>query len=46
MLPTCRTAQEVLGQEFLTVRARLLEVAAAVDPIERGAGSVGDDPNP
>lgn len=33
------TAAEVLNREFLEVRARLLEVAAALDRIDRGKGS-------
>jgi hypothetical protein len=33
-----------LDQEFLTVRAKLLEVAAGLDRIERGEGSARDDP--
>lgn len=39
-----RSADEVLDQEFLIVRAKLLEVAASLDRIERAAGSVADDP--
>ncbi len=37
-------AAEVLDREWLTVRARLLEVAAALDRIDRADGSVADDP--
>ncbi len=37
-------AVEVFNQEFLTIRAKLLEVAAALDRIGRGAGTVEDDP--
>ena len=32
-----------LDREFLEVRARILEIAAALDRIERGAGSVDRD---
>ena len=37
-------ALEVLDREWLTVRARLLEVAAALDRIYRAEGSVAEDP--
>jgi hypothetical protein len=37
-------APEVLDREWLTVRARLIEVAAALDRIDRADGSVADDP--
>ncbi len=37
-------ALEVLDREWLTVRARLLEVAAALDRIHRARGSVTEDP--
>ena len=39
------TATEILDREFLTVRGKLLEVAAALDRIERGSiegGSIND----
>ncbi len=39
-----RNASEVLDREWLTVRARLIEVAAALDRIDRADGSVADDP--
>jgi hypothetical protein len=38
------TAAQILDREFLTIRCKLLEVAAALDRIERGRGSVADDP--
>jgi len=38
------SAGEMLDQEFPTVRAKLLEVAAALDRIARAKGSVDDDP--
>lgn len=38
-----RTAREVFDQEFLTVRAKLLEVAAALDRIDRAGGSLAND---
>ena len=37
-------ASDVLNREFLEVRARLLQVAAALDRLDRAAGSVADDP--
>jgi hypothetical protein len=37
-------AIDVFDQEFLTIRAKLLEVAASLDRIRRGAGTVEDDP--
>ncbi len=37
-------ASEVLDQQWLTVRARLIEVAAALDRIDRAEGSAADDP--
>ena len=38
------SANEVLNREFLEVRARLLQVAAALDRLDRADGSVVDDP--
>jgi hypothetical protein len=38
------TAADVLNREFLEVRARLLQIAAALDRIDRASGSVADDP--
>ena len=40
----CSHAVDVLDQEFLVVRARLLEIAAALDRVGRATGSVADDP--
>lgn len=41
MLPTAklrpRSSQQILDDEFLTLRAKILELAAALDRIERGA---------
>ncbi len=37
------TAAQVLDREFLTIRGKLLEVAAALDRVERGQGSVAGD---
>ena len=38
------TAAQILDREFLTIRGKLLEVAAALDRIERGQGSADGDP--
>jgi hypothetical protein len=37
-------APSVLDREFLTLRGRIIEVAAVLDRIARAAGSVADDP--
>jgi hypothetical protein len=37
-------AAGVLDREFLEIRAKLLQVAASFDRIDRGAGSVEGDP--
>jgi hypothetical protein len=39
-----RTAHDVFDQDFLPVRAKLLEVASALDRIDRGEGSLANDP--
>jgi hypothetical protein len=38
------TASQVLDHEFLTMRCKLLELAAAFDRIDRAEGSVASDP--
>jgi hypothetical protein len=38
-----RTAREVFDAEFLSVRAKLLEVAASLDRIDRCEGSLDND---
>ncbi len=38
------TAAAVFEREFLPLRARLIEVAAALDRVARAEGSVRDDP--
>jgi hypothetical protein len=43
-MPNLRTAAAVFDQELLPIRAKLLEVAAALDRIDRAAGSVESDP--
>jgi hypothetical protein len=37
------SAAQILDREFLELRAKLLELAASLDRIERAAGSVQDD---
>lgn len=37
-------AAELLDQEFLVLRAKILEIAAALDRLDRGDGDVGGDP--
>lgn len=43
-MPIPLDAPEVLDREFLEVRARLLQVAAALDRLDRAAGDVSSDP--
>lgn len=38
------TSQAVLENEYLPVRAKILEVAASLDRIERATGDVAGDP--
>ena len=38
-----RNSADVLDQEFLPIRAKILEVAAALDRLDRAAGSLGAD---
>jgi hypothetical protein len=38
------TAAETIDREFLTVRARILEIAAALDRVQRGDGYSDSDP--
>ena len=42
-MPSTRTAREVFDQEFLLARAKILEVAAALDRIDRADGSLAND---
>lgn len=41
---TSLTAPEVLNREFLEVRSKILDLAAAFDRLGRAQGSVADDP--
>jgi hypothetical protein len=43
-MPHIATAPEILEREFLTLRGRLLDVAAALDRIARGKGIANGDP--
>ncbi len=43
-LPASQSALATLDREYLVVRAKLLEVAAALDRIDRADGSVAEDP--
>jgi hypothetical protein len=38
------SARDVLAREYLETRAKLLEIAASLDRIDRGRGSAVDDP--
>lgn len=44
MHPRPLTAADFLDEEFLIVRAKILEVAAALDRLDRGDGDVSQDP--
>jgi hypothetical protein len=39
-----QTAEQVLQQEFLLARAKILELAATLDRIERAGGNVDEHP--
>jgi hypothetical protein len=41
-MPIPLSAAEVLNREFLEIRARLLQVAAALDRLDRAAGAAGE----
>jgi hypothetical protein len=43
-MPPLLSAPEVLNREFLEIRSKILELAAAFDRLERADGSVEDDP--
>lgn len=42
-LPQPSTAQDVLDREYLEIRAKLLQIAASMDRMDRGVGSVQSD---
>jgi len=43
-MPPSLAAAEILEREFLTTRSRLIDLAAALDRLDRANGSVDDDP--
>jgi hypothetical protein len=43
-MPLPLTAPEVLSREFLEIRCKILDLAAALDRLHRAEGSVADDP--
>jgi hypothetical protein len=43
-MPIPLTAAEVLNREFLETRCKILELAAALDRLDRADGSTDDDP--
>jgi hypothetical protein len=43
MMTNVRSSSEVFEQEFLPIRAKLLEVAAALDRLDRASGSVASE---
>ena len=43
-MPAPLSAAEVLSREFLDIRCKILDLAAALDRLDRAGGSVGDDP--
>lgn len=44
LMSTATSASDVLQREFLEMRAKILELAASLDRIDRADGSVADDP--
>lgn len=38
------SAQDILDREFLETRAKLLELAASLDRLDRATGSIREDP--
>lgn len=43
-MPGPMTAPQILDREYLEVRAKILELAAAFDRLDRGRGDVAGDP--
>lgn len=43
-MPMPRVAKDVLDREFLELRAKILEIAATLDRLDRAEGSVAADP--
>jgi len=44
LMPPLLSAPEVLNREFLEIRCKILELAAAFDRLDRADGSIDDDP--
>lgn len=42
-MPASMNAEKVLDREFLEIRAKILELAASFDRLDRGEGSVRND---
>ena len=42
MTPIERTAEQVVAEEFLIARAKILELAATLDRIERASGDIDE----
>ena len=43
-MPPLLSAPQILNREFLEIRCKILELAAALDRLERADGSVDEDP--
>lgn len=43
-MPHPMPAPQLLNRDFLEIRAKILEIAAALDRLDRGEGDVDDDP--
>lgn len=43
-MPRSMPAPDVLNREFFEMRAKILELAASLDRLDRGEGSVAGDP--
>ena len=43
-MPNPMTAKQVLDREFLEIRCKILEIAAALDRLERAEGALDGDP--
>lgn len=43
-MPELRPATAVFEQEFLPIRAKILEIASALDRLDRAKGSIHSDP--
>jgi hypothetical protein len=43
-MPPLLSAPEVLNREFLEIRCKILDLAAAFDRLDRADGSIADDP--